>query len=79
MIFLSQKRQEIGTEKVISEHSTIGIVITSDGSFTDLDVEEYNKALDKTVNELKNINKPFIILVNSIILIQWNAKCFVTK
>ena len=60
------KAAEIGTEKVISEHSTIGIVITSDGSFTDLDVEEYNKALDKTVNELKNINKPFIILVNSI-------------
>ena len=60
------KAAEIGTEKVISEHSTIGIVITSDGSFTDLDVEEYNKALDKTINELKNINKPFIILVNSI-------------
>ena len=44
------KAAEIGTEKVISEHSTIGIVITSDGSFTDLDVEEYNKALDKTIN-----------------------------
>ena len=60
------KAAEIGTEKVISEHSTIGIVITSDGSFTDLDVEEYNKALDKTVNELKNINNPGIILGNSI-------------
>lgn len=60
------KAAEIGTKKVISEHSTIGIVITSDGSFTDLNVEEYNKALDKTVNELKNINKPFIILLNSI-------------
>ena len=59
------KAAEIGTEKVISEHSTIGVVITSDGSFTDLNVEDYNKALDKTVNELKKINKPFIILVNS--------------
>ncbi len=60
------KAAEIGTEKVISEHSTIGVVGTSDGSFTDLDVNEYNKALDKTIQELKNINKPFIILVNSL-------------
>lgn len=60
------KAAEIGTQKVISEHSTIGVVITCDGSFTDLSVDEYNKALDKTVKELKNINKPFIILVNSI-------------
>ena len=59
------KAAEIGTEKVISEHSTIGVVVTSDGSFTDLDVNAYNKALDKTIKELKNINKPFIILVNS--------------
>lgn len=57
---------EIGTQKVISEHSTIGVVITSDGSFTDLDVNDYNAALDKTVNELTRINKPFIILVNSL-------------
>lgn len=60
------KAAEIGTQKVISEHSTIGVVITSDGSFTDLSVDAYNKALEKTVNELKSINKPFIILVNSI-------------
>lgn len=59
------KAAEIGTQKVISEHSTIGVVITCDGSFTDLNVNEYNKALEKTVNELKSINKPFIILVNS--------------
>lgn len=60
------KAAEIGTQKVISEHSTIGVVITCDGSFTDLNIEEYNKALDKTVKELKDINKPFIILVNSL-------------
>lgn len=59
------KAAEIGTEKVISEHSTIGIVITSDGSFTDLDVAEYNKALDKTIMQLKAMGKPFIVLVNS--------------
>lgn len=60
------KAAEIGTQKVISEHSTIGVVITCDGSFTDLDPAEYNKALDKTVRELNSINKPFIILVNSL-------------
>ena len=60
------KAAEIGTEKVISEHSTIGVVITCDGSFTDIEPEAYNRALDKTVKELMSINKPFIILVNSI-------------
>ena len=60
------KAAEIGTEKVISEHSTIGVVITSDGSFTDIEPEAYNRALDKTVKELMSINKPFIILVNSL-------------
>ena len=59
------KAAEIGTERVISKHSTIGIVVTSDGSFTDLSVDEYNKALEKTIIHLKDINKPFIILVNS--------------
>ena len=59
------KAAEIGTERVISKHSTIGIVVTSDGSFTDLSVDEYNKALEKTIVHLKDINKPFIILVNS--------------
>ena len=60
------KAAEIGTQKVISEHSTIGVVVTCDGSFTELSPEEYNKALDKTVKELTSINKPFVILVNSL-------------
>ena len=60
------KAAEIGTEKVISEHSTIGVVITCDGSFTDIEPEAYNRALDKTVKELMSMNKPFIILVNSL-------------
>ena len=60
------KAAEIGTQKVISEHSTIGVVVTCDGSFTELSPEEYNKALDKTVRELISINKPFVILVNSL-------------
>ena len=60
------KAAEIGTEKVISDHSTIGVVITTDGSFTDLEPENYMEALDKTIKELKNINKPFVVLVNSV-------------
>lgn len=59
------KAAEIGTKKVISEHSTIGIVITTDGSFTDIPEENYIKATDTTVLELNTINKPFIIIVNS--------------
>ena len=60
------KAAEIGTRKVIEDHSTIGIVMTSDGSFTELDVDGYNEALDKTIAELNKINKPFIVLINSL-------------
>lgn len=56
---------EIGTKKVIQEHSTIGILITSDGSITDIPREDYIKAEERVVNELKALNKPFIILLNS--------------
>ena len=57
---------EIGTKKVISEHSTIGIVVTTDGSFSDISREDYIEAEERVVKELKAINKPFIILLNSI-------------
>lgn len=67
------KAAEIGTKKVISEHSTIGIVVTTDGSFTDIPEENYIKATDTTVSELNNINKPFIIIVNS--MEPASAKC----
>lgn len=56
---------EIGTKKVIEEHSTIGILVTTDGSITDIPREDYIKAEEKVVNELKALNKPFIILLNS--------------
>lgn len=55
---------EIGTRKVISEHSTIGLVVTTDGSISDIAREEYEEAEERVVNELKEINKPFIILLN---------------
>ena len=55
---------EIGTKKVIEEHSTIGILITTDGSVTDIPRDDYVKAEERVVNELRAINKPFIILLN---------------
>ena len=60
-----EKAAEIGTKKVIEEHSTIGILITTDGSFTDIPREDYIQAEERVVSELKEINKPFIVLLNS--------------
>ncbi len=57
---------EIGTEKVIKDHATIGIVVTTDGSIGDLSRNNYISAEDKVINELKNINKPFIVILNSV-------------
>lgn len=56
---------EIGTKKVINDHSTIGIVITTDGSVTDIPRESYIEAEERVVNELKEIKKPFVILLNT--------------
>ena len=60
-----EKAAEIGTKKVIEEHSTIGILITTDGTITDIPREDYIKAEERVVSELKALNKPFIILLNS--------------
>ncbi len=57
---------EIGTKKVITDHSTLGLVITTDGSFSEIPREDYVESEQRVVNELKAINKPFIILLNSI-------------
>lgn len=59
------KAAEIGTKKVINDHSTIGIVVTTDGSFTEIDRTNYVAAEKKTINELKKINKPFVVILNS--------------
>ena len=56
---------EIGTKKVIEEHSTIGILVTTDGSVTDIPRDDYVKAEERVVSELRALNKPFIILLNS--------------
>ncbi len=59
------KAAEIGTKKVIKDHSTIGIVVTSDGSFNSISRDNYIEAEDKTINELKEIGKPFIVILNT--------------
>ncbi len=56
---------EIGTGKVIGEHSTIGIVVTCDGSITDIEREDYVQAEERVINELKALNKPFVVILNS--------------
>ncbi len=56
---------EIGTEKVIRDHSSIGIVITTDGSFGEIPRNSYIEAEERVVSELKEIGKPFIVVLNS--------------
>ena len=56
---------KIGTKKVIQDHSTIGIVVTSDGSFLDIDEQSYHSATKEIIQELQDIGKPFIVIVNS--------------
>lgn len=55
---------EIGTRKVITEHSTIGLVVTTDGSISDIPREEYEEAEIRVINELKEIKKPFAVILN---------------
>ena len=57
---------EIGTKKVITEHSTIGLVVTTDGSISDIPREEYAEAEERVISELKEINKPFVVLLNCV-------------
>ena len=60
-----ERAAEIGTKKVIEEHSTIGILVTTDGSITDIPREDYIDAEERVVRELQELNKPFIIVLNS--------------
>ncbi len=56
---------EMGTRKVITEHSTIGLMVTTDGSISDIPRKDYIEAEERVVRELSEINKPFVILLNS--------------
>ena len=57
---------EIGTRKVINDHSTIGLVITTDGSITGIDREDYVEAEERVITELQSLNKPFIVVLNTV-------------
>lgn len=59
------KAAEIGTRKVITDHSTVGIVITTDGTITDIPREDYLEAEERVIRELQEIGKPFLVLLNS--------------
>lgn len=59
------KAAEIGTRKVIHDHSTIGMVVTTDGSFGELGRDAYLEAENRTIQEIRGLGKPFIILLNS--------------
>lgn len=60
------KAAEIGTKKVVEEHSTIGLVVATDGTLTDIPRENYLEAEEKVIEELKELNKPFIVLLNTL-------------
>ncbi len=60
------KAAEIGTRKVIREHATIGIVVITDGSFGEIGVEYYADAQEKTITELQQLNKPFVVILNTV-------------
>ena len=60
-----QNAAEIGTEKVIKEYSTVGVVVTTDGSIGEIERENYIEAEQKVVSQLQEINKPFVIVLNS--------------
>lgn len=60
-----EKAGEIGTKKVIKDHSTIGVVITTDGTIGEIERNAYVTSEERVINELKSINKPFVIVLNS--------------
>ncbi len=60
-----QEAAELGTRKVITDHSTIGIVVTTDGTIAEIPRENYREAEQRVIDELKELGKPFIVLVNS--------------
>ncbi|MGF7185029.1 stage IV sporulation protein A [Desulfitispora alkaliphila] len=60
-----QEAAEIGTRKVIEDHSTIGLVVLTDGSISDIPRENYEEAEERVIAELKELNKPFLVILNS--------------
>lgn len=60
-----QAAAEMGTRKVISDHATIGIVVTTDGSITEIPREAYEDAEERVISELRQLGKPFVVLLNT--------------
>lgn len=60
-----EEAAEIGTRKVITDHSTVGVVVTTDGSFTGIDRDAYVEAEERVILDLKSINKPFVVVLNT--------------
>lgn len=60
-----EEAAEIGTKKVIHDHSTIGILVATDGSVTDIERSQYQEAEERVISELKELNKPFVVVLNS--------------
>lgn len=60
-----QEAAEIGTRKVIQEHSTLGVVVTTDGSIAEIPRNSYVQAEERVINELKEVGKPFVLIINS--------------
>ncbi|MGI6615771.1 MAG: stage IV sporulation protein A [Dethiobacteria bacterium] len=61
-----EEAAELGTRKVITDHSTIGIVVTTDGSIAEIPRESYEEAEERVIEELKELGKPFVILLNAV-------------
>src|SRR5699024_11383594 len=57
---------EIGTRKVIQEHSTMGVVVTTDGTIGEIPRNDYEEAEERIVEELREVGKPFIMIINSV-------------
>jgi len=60
-----EEAAELGTRKVVTDHSTIGLLVTTDGSITEIPRQNYIQAEERVVRELKGLNKPFVMILNS--------------
>ena len=65
---------EIGTQKVITDHSTIGLVITTDGTISDIPRIEYEECEERVIRELKELGKPFVVIMNTVNPLSQEAK-----
>ncbi|MBO4493969.1 MAG: stage IV sporulation protein A [Ruminococcus sp.] len=70
---------EIGTQKVITDHSTIGLVITTDGTVTDIPRVEYEECEERVIRELKELGKPFVVILNTVAPDSAEAKALATR